>query len=149
MKLTMGVLALSAGLSLAAAAVAEPYVDYTPRTGVTEVQMIKVDPNHVDDYLTGLRHEWVAGQELAKRHGIIDSYQVVVKLNGGAGANVAFITHYPSLANLEPNRERDMAMRKEALAMEPKEKSDAVVAGFDKYRTFVSDDFWVAVDFSK
>jgi hypothetical protein len=145
----MGALALSAGLALAAAAVAEPYVDYTPRTGVTEVQMIKVDPNHVDDYLTGLRHEWVAGQEMAKRHGVIDSYQVVVKLNGGAGANVAFITHYPSLANLEPNKERDVAMRKEGLAMQPKEKSDATIAGFDKYRTFVSDDFWVAVDFSK
>lgn len=149
MKLTMGTLALSAGMIMAASAFAEPYVDYTPKTGVTEVQMIKVDPNHIDDYLTALRHEWVAGQELAKRHGVIDSYQVVVKLNGGAGANVAFITHYPSLANLEPNQARDMAMRKEGLAMQPKEKSDATIAGFDKYRTFVSDDFWTAVDFPK
>lgn len=149
MKLMCGVLALGAGLALAGAVSAEPYVDYTPRTGVTEVQMIKVDPNHIDDYLTALRHEWVEGQELAKKHGVIDSYQVVVKMNAGAGANVAFITHYPSLANLEPNRERDMAIRKEALAAMPKEKSDAVIAGFDKYRTFVSDDFWTAVDFPK
>jgi hypothetical protein len=149
MKLTKGALALSAGLGLSAAAVAEPYVDYTPRTGVTEVQMMKVDPNHIDDYLTGLRHEWVAGQELAKRHGVIDSYQLMVKMNAGGGPNVVLISHYPSMANLEPNKERDMAMRKEGLAMIPKEKSDADVAGFEKYRTFVSDDYWVAVDFNK
>ena len=50
---------LAAGLAvgaLAASAVwAEQYVDYTPVKGVWEVQTIKVDPNHIDDYLTGLR----------------------------------------------------------------------------------------------
>jgi len=144
----MGALALSAGPIVAAGVFTEPYVDYTPKTGVTEVQMIKVDP-HLDDYLTALRHEWVLGQELAKKHGVIDSYQVVVKLNVGAGVNAAFFTHYPSLANLKPNQARDVAMRKEGLAMQSKEKSDATIAGLEKYRTFVSDEFWTAVDFRK
>jgi hypothetical protein len=149
MKLMMGALALSAGLGLAAAAWAEPYTDYTPMKGVTEVLTVKVEPNHIDDYLTGLSKDWVKGQELAKQHGIIDSYNVVVKLNGGAGANVAFITHYPSLANLEPDKARYEAIMKEVRARQSKEQGEAITAGYDKYRTFVSDDFWTDMSFAK
>ena len=34
---------------------AKMYVDYTPEKGVWEINAVEVDPNHVDDYLTGLR----------------------------------------------------------------------------------------------
>jgi hypothetical protein len=149
MKLSVGAFLLSAGLGMAAVAAAEPYTDYTPQKGATQVTMIKVDPNHIDDYLTGLRQSWVLGEEMAKKHGVIDWYQVNVKLNAGAGANVVLIQHYPSLANFEPDKARDMAMLAEGRAMEPKDKSDARIAGFEKYRTFVSDDVWTSVDFPK
>jgi hypothetical protein len=134
---------------MAAVAAAEPYKDYTPQKGATEVITIKVDPNHVDDYLTGLRQGWVPGQEMAKKHGVIDWYSVSVKLNAGAGANVVLIQHYPSLANLDPDKARDMALLAEAKAFEPKDKSDARIAGYEKYRTFVSDDLWTSVEFTK
>ena len=51
---------LSAAGALAVACVstpcaAEPYVDYTPQKGYWSINAVEVDPNHVDDYLTGLR----------------------------------------------------------------------------------------------
>ena len=148
MKKALMVLALGAGIGMAASAWAEPYVDYTPRKGVTEVMVVKVDPNHIDDYLTGLSKDWVKGEEMAKKRGIIDSYNVMVKLNASGGPNVVFIRHYPSMANLDPDKARDTAMMAEARAMTPKDKEDAIVAGYDKYRTFVSDEFWTDVDFN-
>ena len=42
-------------LAVAYPAVAEPWVDWTPQKGVTSVTVVKVDPNHIDDYLTGLK----------------------------------------------------------------------------------------------
>jgi hypothetical protein len=116
---------------------------------VTDVVTVKVDPNHLDDYLTGLSKDWVKGQEMAKKHGLIDWYQVMVKLNGNAGDNVVLITHYPNLANLEPDKARDQAMMAEGRAMVSKEQETAIVSGYDKYRTFVSDEMWTAVDFAK
>ncbi|MEA3068237.1 MAG: hypothetical protein QOK41_1644, partial [Sphingomonadales bacterium] len=38
---------------------AEPYVDYTPQKGYWTITAVDVDPNHVDDYLTGLRSSQV------------------------------------------------------------------------------------------
>ena len=35
--------------------VAEPYTDYAPQKGYWTINAVEVDPNHVDDYLTGLR----------------------------------------------------------------------------------------------
>ncbi|HWD67850.1 MAG TPA: hypothetical protein VG227_07815 [Caulobacteraceae bacterium] len=142
-------LTLGASIGMATAAAAEPYVDYTPERGAIEVTSVKVDPNHVDDYLTGLSKDWVKGQEMAKRHGLIDWFSVEVKLNPSGGANVIFLQHYPSLANLEPDKARDQAMMAEARAAVPKDKEDTIVAGYDKYRTFVSDELWTYVDFSK
>jgi hypothetical protein len=142
-------IALGASLGLASVAAAEPYTDYTPVKGATEAVTIKVDPNHVDDYLTGLSRDWVRGQELAKKHGIIDWYAVNVRLNSGAGANVLLLTHYPSLANLEPDKARDQAMMAESRAAVSKDQESKIVEGYDKYRTFVSDEIWTSVDFKK
>jgi hypothetical protein len=149
MRYHLGALVAGAVLAVAAVAAAEPYTDYTPQRGVTDVVTVKVDPNHLDDYLTGLSKDWVKGQEMAKKHGLIDWYQVMVKLNGNAGDNVVLITHYPNLANLEPDKARDQAMMAEGRAMVSKEQETAIVSGYDKYRTFVSDEMWTAVDFAK
>jgi hypothetical protein len=59
------------------------------------------------------------------------------------------VQHYPSLANLEPDKARDQAMMAEARAAVSKDKEDAIVAGYDKYRTFVSDEIWTGVDYPK
>jgi hypothetical protein len=141
--------AIAGGLSLAGAAFAEPYQDWIPLKGGWEVTTIKVEPNHIDDYLSGIRKGWVGEQEIAKAHGVIDQYMVLVKLNSGAGANVQLIVHYPSLANLEPDKARDQAIEREAQAKVSKETVEKAVAEYDKYRTFVSDEIWTGVEFVK
>jgi hypothetical protein len=150
MKLLMGAVCTAAAASLAISAFADPYKDYTPRKGAWQITEVHVDPNHIDDYLTGLKTTWVQGNELAKKHGIIDDYQVMVRMDAaGGGANVLLAQHYPSLAALEPDQARDEAIRKEGLAIVSKEKGEAMVAGYEKYRSFVGDGFWTSVEFPK
>lgn len=141
--------ALAVGVVAAGAAAAEPYVDYTVDKGAWEVTTVKVDPNHIDDYLTGLHKGWLPIQEVLKAHGVIDQYLVLEKLNSGAGANVQLIVHYPSLAMMEPDKARDQAIQKEAFAKVSKEAGEAAVSGYDKYRTFVSDEIWTSVQMAK
>ncbi len=111
---------------------------------------MRVEPSHLDDYITGLKGSWVPQMKLSQAHGVVDRYEVMVKLtSSGAGANVLLAVHYPTLSVLEPDRARDKAIEKEGLAQMSKEKSDAVVAGYDKYREFVGDEIYVPVDFGK
>ena len=149
MKTFFGIACAVSILTLASAGHTEPYKDYTPQKGVWQVQEVHVDPNHIDDYLTGLRKSWVIGQEIAKKHGVIDWYQVMVKLNASGGENVVLIVHYPSLANLEPDKARDQAIQAEGYAALSKEEGAKMVTGYDKYRTFVSDEIWTGVDYPK
>jgi len=150
MNIILGATCGLAAIALASAAWAEPYRDYTPQKGAWQVQEIHVDPNHIDDYLTGLKATYIPSQEIAKKHGIIDSFLVLVRMNAaGEGDNVMLVTHYPSLAALEPDKARDQAMEQENYAAVSKEKGEAQVAGFDKYRTFLRDGYWQVMDLGK
>jgi hypothetical protein len=149
MNRTLFAAALAAGALAASAVWADPYVDYTPVKGAWEVQTIKVDPNHVDDYLIGLKKGWVPIMETLKRHGVIDQYLILTKLNSGAGGNVQLIQHFTSLGMMDPDKERDMAVQKEIEAQMSKDASAKMTSGFDKYRTFESDDIWTEVNMSK
>ena len=134
--------------AIAAPAVAEPWVDWEPAKGFWTMTVIKVDSNKVDDYLTGLKEGWMPGQELAKRNGLIDDYKVMVNTAPAAAmANVVLMSHIPNAAALEPNKERDMRMRKEGFAIVPEKREDELVAGYDKIRTFVDDGLWQEVRF--
>jgi hypothetical protein len=150
MKSIAILLSVGAMAGLSGFASAEPYVDYTPKKGILEVQMIKVDPNHIDDYLTGLKTSLVPGLEIAKKHGVLDWYAFEVKLNSNGGdANVMIVQHYPSLAVLDPDKARDQALAKESYAAVSKATQEKAVAGFDKYRTFVSDEFYGGIEYPK
>jgi hypothetical protein len=140
-----------AALGVAASAVlAEPYVDYTPHKGAWHVMTLKVDPNHIDDYLVGLKKAWIPGEEVAKKHGIIDTYQIMTKMNAeGSDANVLLVEHIPSLDAMEPDQARDQAMEKEVFAIMSRDKIDAQVKDFEKYRSFVTDEYWNELTFTK
>jgi hypothetical protein len=144
---------LAAGVALgalgASAVWAEQYVDYTPMKGVWEVQTVKVDPNHIDDYLTGLRKGWVPTMETLKKHGVIDQYMVLQKMNSGAGGNIQLIQHFPSTAVMDPDKTRDVAMQKEFEAQMNKAASAKLTGGFDKYRSFEADEMWTEVKMTK
>ncbi|HEX3667306.1 MAG TPA: hypothetical protein VHU23_18940 [Rhizomicrobium sp.] len=149
MKGIMVAAVLVTGTLAATAAGAEPYVDYMPMKGVWEVQTIKVDPNKIDDYLTGLKKNFIPVMETLKKHGVIDQYLILQKLNGNAGANVQIVQHYPSAAMLDPDQARDQAIDKEIKARFSKEQSDKIIEGYDKYRTFEADEMWTEVNMSK
>src|SRR5919107_192276 len=89
---------LLAALSVAAvtcgsATVAEPYVHYTPQKGYWTITAVEVDPNHIDDYLTGLRSSQVSAFAVLKARGLIDDYRFMVR-NGyvKGGPNVLIMT---------------------------------------------------------
>ena len=138
------------GAMIAGSALAEPYVDYTPQKGLWHVVTIRVEPSHIDDYVSGLKHTWAPSEEIAKKHGLIDSYQIMTKLNPEDGqGNVLLIEHIPNAALLEADQARDQAMMKEFQAALPKPDREKMLADFDKYRTFVGDDYWNELVFTK
>ena len=130
--------------------IAEPYVDYTPQKGYWTVNAIEVDPNHVDDYLTGLRSSQVSAFEVLKRRGLIDDYRFMVRNGYVKGMpNVIIMTHVPSSALDDPDQARDQAVEKEIYSAFSKEKGDAAVRGYEKYRTFVDTGNWQTMVMSK
>ena len=145
-------LAISASLLLmsATAASAEIYKDYTPDTGIWSETVIEVDPNHVDDYLVGLKASQVPALEIMKKHGLIDNYIFMVKDGYNAGApNVIIATHFVNAAAMEPDQARDQAIEKEIYAAFSKEKGEAAVAGYEKYRKFIEINNWRTITFTK
>ena len=148
MKSAFFSLAAAAAL-FAGSAMAEPYVDYTPQKGVWHVTTLKIDPNHIDDYVSGMKKLWAPGEEIAKKHGLIDYYGVKIKLNSAEGGNVLLLEHIPNMALMEVDQARDQTVQKEVLAITPKPDADAKVKEFDKYRTFVSDEYWTDIEYTK
>lgn len=129
---------------------AEPYVDYTPQKGYWTINAIEVDPNHVDDYLTGLRSSQVSAFNVLKRRGLIDDYRFMVRTGYVKGSpNVLIMTHVPSSALDDPDQARDQAVEKEIYAAFSKEKGEAAVRGYEKYRTFVDTGNWQIMDMAK
>lgn len=127
-------------------AIAEQYVDYTPQKGVWEINAIDVDPNHVDDYLTGLRTSDVPGFEVMKAHGLIDDYRFMVRNGYSKGTpDVLILTHFTSLAAMAPDQTRDQMIEKEIYSKFSKEQGKAAVAGYEKYRQFIDDSNWTEV----
>ena len=146
--MTIGVATLACALS--APAMAKQYTDYSPAKGTWEVNAINVDPNHIDDYLTGLRKSQVPGFEVMKKHGIIDDYHFAVRTGYNKGSpNVLIWVHYTSYAMLEPDKARDLMIENEILATFSEEAGKIAVAGYEKYREFVDDGFWSEVVMAK
>ena len=141
---------IAAGLFAASAAVAKPYVDYTPEKGVWQITGIEGDPSHIDDYLTGLRRSQVPGLDIMKKRGMIDEYHYVVRNGYSKGApNVLIKVHYVSMAMLAPDKARDESIEKEIYATFSEEAGKQAVAGYEKFRQFVDDGYWSEVAFAK
>ncbi|HEX3431201.1 MAG TPA: hypothetical protein VHT03_09965 [Rhizomicrobium sp.] len=142
-----GAAALAAAVSTASA---DPYKEYTPDKGVWQVTTMKIDPNHIDDYLVGLKKSWVPGEEMSKKHGVIDNYFVMVNPNAADPAgNVILGEHYVNFATMDPNKDRDVKMQNESLAQMSKDEGRKLTNGFDKYRAFMGEAMWTSVSFTK
>lgn len=131
-------------------AAAKPYVDYTPQKGYWDINAVEVDPNHIDDYLTGLSKSLVPVFETLKRRGVIDEYKFMNRVGYVKGSpNVLILTHSKSLGVIDPDRERDLAIESEINAAFSEAQQDAAVAGYEKYRTFVDNAQWIDVKMGK
>jgi hypothetical protein len=130
--------ASAAGLAFSAGSQAfEVFTDYTPSTEVWNVTMVKVNPNHIDDYLGGLRQSWMNGCAAGKKAGTLEDCYIYVSETTAAGPfNVMLVQKFTSAAMMEPNEEsynKVMAEVRKNLA-EAKEKE--LVKGYEEYRTF-------------
>ena len=129
---------------------AKQYVDYAPEKGLWEIVAVDVDPNHVDDYLVGLRKSQVPGFEIMKKHGIIDGYKFLVRNGYSKGSPTVLIeTHLTSAAMLDPDKARDQMIEREILATLSEADGKVAVAGYEKYRQFLEDSFWTEVTIAK
>lgn len=140
----------AAAYLIGTAAIAKEYKDYSPEKGAWAITAIEVDPNHVDDYLTGLRKSQVPGFEVMKKHGIIDAYRFVVRNGYSKGSpNVLIQIHFTNMAVLEPDQARDQMIEKEILATFSEEQGKVAVAGYEKYRQFIDDGLWTEMTMAK
>ena len=131
-------------------AAAKPYVDYTPQKGYWDINAVEVDPNHVDDYLTGLSKSLVPVYETLKRRGLIDDYRFVSRIGYVKGSpNVLLMTHSKTTGVLDADRERDLAVEAEINAAFSEAQQDAAIAGYEKYRTFIDNGQWIDIKMGK
>ena len=86
--------------------IAEPFVDYDYSEQVTEMTVITVKPNLIDDYLMGIKKTWVDSCELQKELGHIVGCSVYTAETAGTDPNVFLTITYENLAAMGPNKER-------------------------------------------
>ncbi len=141
----------AASIAFASApATAKQYVDYTPQKGYWDVNAVEVDPNHIDDYLTGLSKSLIPTYETLKKRGLIDDYKFMVRSGYVKGTpNVLLMTHSKSYGVLDADQARDQAIEKEIDALFTKEQNDAAIAGYEKYRTFIDNAQWTDIIMKK
>ena len=149
-KLVLTALGVAAIAFASTAATAKPYVHYTPQKGYWDVNAIEVDPNHIDDYLVGLRASLIPTFETLKKHGVIDDYKFMSRNGYNKGSpNVLIMTHSATTAVLDANKERDQAIDREIEAVFTKAQNDAAIAAYEKYRTFIDDGQWTVITMNK
>ena len=149
-KLVLTALGAATIMFVSAPAAAKPYVDYTPTKGYWDINAVEVDPNHLDDYLTGLSKSLIPTFETLKKHGVIDDYKFMSRNGYTKGSpNVLIMTHSRSTAVLDPDKARDQAIDQQIEALFTKAQNDAAVAGYEKYRTFIDDGQWTVIEMGK
>ena len=149
-KLVLTALGAAAIAFATGTAAAKPYVDYTPQKGYWDINAVAVDPNHVDDYLTGLSKSLIPVFETLKRRGLIDQYRFMSRIGYVKGSpNVLIMTHSRTTGVLDADRERDMAVDAEINAAFSEAQQDAAVAEYEKYRTFIDNGQWVDIKMGK
>ena len=99
-KLIIGFLALPLFVT------AEPFVDYDYSEQVTEMTVITVKPNLIDDYLMGIKRTWVDSCEIQKELSHIVGCSVYTAETAGTDPNVFLTITYENLAAMGPNKER-------------------------------------------
>jgi hypothetical protein len=135
-KMTMMAALAVFGVS-ATAQSTEIYKDYVPSKAVWNVTMVKVVPNRIDDYLGGIKQSWVSGCEINKKQGVIEDCSIFVsETSAGGPFNVMLVQKFVSGAIREPDEARYNAFMTEFRKGLEKSKQDALVQGYEEFRSF-------------
>ncbi len=92
----------------------EPWKDYDQSNEVWSVTTIRVQPNMGDAYLEGLAKTWVTTNEIAKKLGQIEDYEIYRSdLPQSGDFNLLLIVKFAKTEDLAPNKARYDAFMKE------------------------------------
>lgn len=116
---------------------AEIWKDYSPSEEVTELVVINVKPNFVDDYLVNLENTWVRGMDVLKEMGDVVNYGIWVS-NVSDTPNVFLTTTFKNMGAMQGSKARYDAMTKklEQMGMDEDEQ-DQTSKGYEDYREIV------------
>jgi hypothetical protein len=116
---------------------AEIYEDYTPGTEVTELVVVDVKSNYVDDYLVQIKNTWVAAMEVEKSMGHVIDYGVWVT-NVSDSPNVFLTATYKDMGAMQGNKERYDAVNAALKDMGmDEEKNEKTAKGYEDMREIV------------
>ena len=116
---------------------AEPFVDYDYSEQVTEMTVITVKPNLIDDYLMGIKRTWVDSCELQKELGHIVGCSVYTAETAGTDPNVFLTITYENLAAMGPNKERYKEFTKAWRKKISESDQETIAGGYGDMREIV------------
>jgi len=117
--------------------IAEPFVDYDYSEQVTEMTVITVKPNLIDDYLMGIKRTWVDSCELQKELGHIVGCSVYTAETAGTDPNVFLTITYENLAAMGPNKERYKEFTKAWRKKISESDQETIAGGYGDMREIV------------
>ena len=116
---------------------AEMWKDYSPSEEVTELVVIDVKANYVDDYLMQIKKTWVRAMEIQKEMGHIVDYGIWTS-NVSDSPNVFLTATYKNMAAMQGSEERYDAVTEamRAISMSDDEQ-DSMAKGYEDIREMV------------
>jgi len=92
-------------------AFAEIYEDYEPSKQVTELTVISVQPNYMDNYLVNLKKTWVRSSEIQKELGHIVDYAIWTSEVANS-PNLWITVTYENMGAMQQSKEKYDAVNK-------------------------------------
>ena len=117
---------------------AEIYEDYEPSQQVTELTVISVQPNYMDDYLVNLKKTWVRSSEIQKELGHIVDYAVWTSEVANS-PNLWITVTYENMGAMQQTKEKYDAVNKLMAERfsESDEEYDTISKSYEEIRKMV------------
>lgn len=124
-------------LAFSGTAHAEIFKDYAPSKAVTNVTLVKVNPNRVDDYLDGLKQTWQPSCDIQKKMGDVLDCGIYLNEAKSAGPfNMILTMTFRDSAAQEPNEAKYKALEAELRKSLEDAKQKSIVKSYEDFRTF-------------
>ena len=126
----------------------KPFKDYVMSKEIYNVTLVKVKPNHIDDYLAGIKQTFAGGCNVGKKLGeVLDCTILVSTTPGNPDYNVLLMTRAASAALSDPDEARFNKVEAETRKQLAEDKERQLIEGYEELRTLVGDQDFRRVDF--